>query len=611
MIDLLRQLSEKEILLEEVNGELKLFSKSGTVDNETLDLIRENKERIIAELRKGKNGSAKEIPLIPIQENYPLSSAQNSLWITSQFKGASVAYNVSYKMPIKQKLDVESFKKAMHAVMERHEILRTVFKKNEEGEVRQWILEQNEFELPIQYLDYRNVAQNESIVATFIEEDAAKEFDLEKGPLFRVSLLQLGDEEYVFYYNMHHIISDGWSLEVLGKDAMTFYQAFAKGATPTIEPLRIQYKDYAAWQTHLVSQDTYNDHKTYWLNQLSGELPYIDLPGKNVTSNQKTYNGRLLETMIGAQETTLLKQFVAAEGGSLFMAVLATLKVLLYRYTDQKDIIIGTPIAGRDHEDLENQIGFYLNTLALRNKIDPTGDFIQFYNELKDNMLQAYAHQEYPFYSVVPNLNLKYDQSRSPVFDISVTFHNLSEDKFRANGDIEITDDITDYGFEYVKQDIEFHFQPLDDTINFNVVYNTDRYSKALIVDFMQHYKQLVTSLLQNVNTPIAQVSYLSDEEKHELLHVFNTEKMVASDETLVSLFEKQARKTPDTTAVFFNETSITYKELDTLSNQLAHCFVKEHNIVSNDLIAVKLDRSEQFIITILAIMKAGAAYIP
>jgi bacitracin synthase 3 len=455
------------------------------------------------------------------------------------------------------------------------------------------------------------VIQKEVVAAAYMEEDAAKEFDLEKGPLFRVSLLQLGDEDYVFYYNMHHIISDGWSLEVLGKDAMTFYKAFATGATPNIEPLRIQYKDYAAWQTNLVSQDTYNDHKTYWLNQLSGELPYIDLPGKDVTSNQKTYNGRLLETMIGEQETRLLKQFVAAEGGSLFMAVLATLKVLLYRYTDQKDIIIGTPIAGRDHEDLGNQIGFYLNTLALRNKIDPTGDFTQFYNELKENMLQAYAHQEYPFYSIVPNLNLKYDQSRSPVFDISVTFHNLSEDKYRANEAIDKTEDITDYGFEYVKQDIEFHFQPLEDTINFNVVYNTDRYSKALIADFMKHYKQLVTSLLKNVKTPIAQVSYISEEEKHELLHVFNNEKMVASDETLVSLFEKQAQKTPDTAAVFFNDISITYKELDELSNQLAHCFVKEHNIVSNDLIAVKLDRSEQFIITILAVMKAGAAYIP
>ncbi len=611
MIDLLKQLSEKEILLEEVNGELKLFSKTGTVDSETLELIRENKERIIAQLRKGNASALKEIPLIPIQESYPLSSAQNSLWITSQFEGASVAYNVSYQLPIQQRLDVASFKKAMHAVIDRHEILKTVFRKNEQGEVRQWILDQSEFDFAIQYIDYRTVANNTEAVEKFIQEDATKEFNLEKGPLFRVSLLQLTDSSYVFYYNMHHIISDGWSLEVLGRDAMTFYEAFAKGEVPNIRPLRIQYKDYAAWQTNLVTSDTFSTHKEFWMNQLSGELPFLDLPGKNITSNRKTYNGRLLETMIGEEETSVLKQFVAENGGSLFMVVLAALKVLLYRYTDQKDIIIGTPIAGRDREDLGDQIGFYLNTLALRDIINPTENFISFYNRLKENMLKAYAHQDYPFYSIVPNLKLKYDQSRSPVFDISVTFHNLSEDMHRANGEISKIDETVDYGFEYVKQDIEFHFQPLEDTINFNVVYNTDRYDKQLMVEFMQHYKQLIKSLFKQIDTPLQQVSYISKEERHELLHVFNTEKTVSSEETLVSLFAKQVHKTPESTAVFFNNTSITYKELDEVSNQLAQCFINEHNIKPNDLVAVKLDRSEQFIITILAILKAGAAYIP
>lgn len=611
MIDLLKQLSEKEILLEEVNGELKLFSKTGTVDSETLELIRENKERIIAQLRKGNASASKEIPLIPIQESYPLSSAQNSLWITSQFEGASVAYNVSYQLPIQQRLDVASFKKAMHAVIDRHEILKTVFRKNEQGEVRQWILDQSEFDFAIQYIDYRAVANNTEAVEKFIQEDATKEFNLEKGPLFRVSLLQLTDSSYVFYYNMHHIISDGWSLEVLGRDAMTFYEAFAKGEMPNIRPLRIQYKDYAVWQTNLVTSDTFSTHKEFWMNQLSGELPFLDLPGKNITSNRKTYNGRLLETMIGEEETSVLKQFVAENGGSLFMVVLAALKVLLYRYTDQKDIIIGTPIAGRDHEDFGDQIGFYLNTLALRDIINPTENFMSFYNRLKENMLEAYAHQDYPFYSIVPNLKLKYDQSRSPVFDISVTFHNLSEDMHRANGEISKIDETVDYGFEYVKQDIEFHFQPLEDTINFNVVYNTDRYDKQLMVEFMQHYKQLIKSLFKQTDTPLQQVSYISKEERHELLHVFNTEKIMSSEETLVSLFAKQVSKTPESTAVFFNNTSITYKELDEVSNQLAQCFINEHNIKPNDLVAVKLDRSEQFIITILAILKAGAAYIP
>ncbi|QHI35402.1 Tyrocidine synthase 3 [Kordia antarctica] len=612
MNNLLKQLSEKEILLEEVNGELKLFSKTGIVDPETLALIRENKENIIAELRKGNAAVSKEIPLVPKQQSYPLSSAQNSLWITSQFEGASVAYNVSYQLPIQQPLDVASFKKAMHAVIERHEILKTVFKKNEEGEVRQWILDEDALDFVIQYKDYRDVADNAVAVKKFIEEDSGKEFDLEKGPLFNVCLLQLADSAYVFYYNMHHIISDGWSLEVLGRDAMSFYEAFAKNETPTLSPLRIQYKDFASWQTNQVDTDSYNKHKEFWLNQLSGELPFLDLPGKNITSTQKTYNGRLLETVVAKKETLALKHFVAQNGGSLFMAVLAALKVLLYRYTDQKDIIIGTPISGRDNEDLSDQIGFYLNTLALRDTINPTENFISFYNRLQNNMLKAYDHQDYPFYSIVSNLKMKYDQSRSAVFDVSITFHNLSEDMYDSNAEeTSQKDETIDYGFEYVKHDIEFHFQPLEDTINFNVVYNTDRYDKELMVDFMQHYKQLLTSLFKNVEKPLSQVSYISEKETHELLHDFNSKKNAASEETLVSLFAKQVNLTPNVPAVFFNEVSLTYKELDEVSNQLAHCFIKEHAIKPHDLIAVKLDRSEKFIITILAILKVGAAYIP
>ena len=348
-------------------------------------------------IRSSKNEEFIEIKKVAQQESYAISDAQRRLWVLAQFEGGSVAYNMPGSIRLNQNIHIEYFKRAVESTLERHEILRTVFKEDAAGEIRQWILTKEDLGFKIDYKDLRKEKNKEEKVKNYIGEDSYKPFDLEKGPLLRAALLQLEDEAYVFYYNMHHIISDGWSMEVLSKDVFAYYEAYRENREPGLKELAIQYKDYSVWQLAQVEEESFKTHKAYWLNELRGELPVLDLPSTKQRPRIKTNNGKTLGTYLNKDTSTKLKEYSQDNGGSLFMSLLAAWNVLMYRYTSQRDIIIGTPIAGREHVDLEDQIGFYVNTLALRNEINPEESFDELFSRIKQNTLSAYSHQMYPF----------------------------------------------------------------------------------------------------------------------------------------------------------------------------------------------------------------------
>jgi len=546
------------------------------------------------------------------QDSYPISNAQKRLWILSQVEKGSIAYNIPFSTVLQGAYNITRFAKAIDTVIERHEILRTVFREEDSGEVRQRVLSKETLGFAIDYQDFKSEENPEAMAKAYIASDANTAFDLANGPLLRASLLQLSDDQYVFYYNTHHIISDGWSMNVLSRDVLTCYKAYMEGLAPELPELRIQYKDYATWQLSQIETKEYQDHKTFWTESLKGDLPILELPKKGARPSVNSYEGKGLRTYLSQETTSGLKNLSQDQGGSLFMGLLATWNVLFNKYTTSKDIIIGSPVAGRDHADLENQIGFYVNTVALRNQINTEESFTTFYNEVKQNTMTAFSHQSYPFDCVVEDLDIKREKGANAIFDVMLALQNVG-DKITS---IVVTEEdentILDLGNTVSKFDITLNFQEIGNHLLFDVIYNTSLYEEEMIENLINHYKQLTSNLVQSPNEKIGDIDCLLPSEKQKLLYDFNaTEVAYPRDETLVTLFKEQVSKTPDKIAVVFEDKKLNYSELDSISDTFANFLILDHNVKNEDFVGVKLERSDWILVSILGILKSGGIYVP
>ena len=609
MTDLINELESKNIYISLVGNKLEL-SYDDEIEKEVLERIKANKEQLIKFLHKySGNKGYEEIKLVEELSNYPLSDAQKRLWILSQFDKASLAYNMPMDIVLDGNYNIENFKKAIFSTIDRHEILRTVFREDESGEIRQWVLSKEELGFNVDYHDFREDQGREVNVKKYIKEDAVKPFDLAQGPLIRAGLFQVSNDSYVFYYNMHHIISDGWSMEILSRDVLAYYEAYQEGREASLPTLRIQYKDYTAWQLSQLEEEVSKGHKEYWLNQFSKELSVIDLPASKKRPLIKTNNARRLGMFLSRELSEGFKTFCQDNDGILFMGLIAAFNALFYRYTSQKDLILGTAFAGRDHLDLEDQMGFYVNTLALRNEIQTGDRFIDLFQRVKGTTLEAYKHQQYPFDRLVEELKLKRNLDRSLIFDIMITLHNIGNKKI--NSSREISDEITDFGNAISKFDLEVSVKDVDGSLSFEMVYNTDVYDNQMMVSFMNHFRQLLTEVVKSPETKIDDINFLSKTEIKTLLEDFNATKVAYPKElTVLDLFAKQVAKNPKSPAIIFNELQLTYEELDKKSNQLAN-FLLEKEVSSQELIPISIDRSIEMIIGILGILKTGATYVP
>lgn len=609
--DLLVELRAKDVYLK-INDkqELEISVKQGKIPSEIVEEIKKNKQEIIDYIKNSEVHFTDEIQKIELSDNYPISSSQRSLWIVSQEEQSSIAYNIASSKLLQGLKNKEFLEKAVIAVISRHEILRTVFKNNEEGELRQYILDVNELNFKIDSIDYRKKADAKNAISAYILNDSNKAFDLEKGPLLRVAILQTNEEEFCFYYILHHIISDDWSNDILEKEVLAFYNSYINESDVNLPILHTQYKDYANWEKLLLTSGKMEGHREFWTKKLAGELPRLNLPTNKQRPKVKTYNGYQFQTYIGFKEVNELKEIAQKSGGSLFMSILTVLKILIFKYTNESDIIIGFPIANRDDFDLQNQIGYYIKPLALRNQVSPEDSFNVFFNKLKENTLSSFIYKDYPFAFLIEDLKLNFDPGRAPIFDISVTFHNSkSDNNFDKDNDLAT---IIDQGESKTKQDIEFHFQEVRGDLSFLLNFNRDVYESEMIIQFMEHFKVILSELIKFPDLPIKSIDYLSEEEKNNVINNFNdTEVNYPKDKTLVDLFEEQVKTSPNTTAIVFENKKITYKELDLLSNVLAFNLQTNYGIQVGDLVGVQLERSEWSVISFLSILKAGAVYVP
>jgi amino acid adenylation domain-containing protein len=556
----------------------------------------------LAEIIRQKDSSTL-IRITPIHkaEYYALSHSQRRLWILDQMEGGFVAYNMPSAYRINGGLDIPAFQKAVHSLVMRHESLRTVFVIID-GEPKQLIRDSINNVLEI-------ITESDPVaVHKEVNKEAATPFDLSEGPLFRVKLLRIAENEHILILNMHHIISDAWSSDVLTKDLLMLYQAYAAGHEPSLPELKIQYKDYAAWQNALLASDQVKDSITYWKSKLSGELPVLQLPTDLPRPPVQTYKGKTFRLTLNEEITNNLKAFAKSRNASLFMILMAMLKVLLHRYTNQEDIIIGSPVSGRIHPDLEHQIGFYVNTLALRDEVKPEDSFVSVLEKVKQTTLDAYQHQIYPFDRLPDDLKLSRDLSRAPIFDVMLVLANQASPLPQPKG-LNISEYEIDASVS--KFDLSFEVAEKQTHLDIGINYNTDLFKEDTIRRMASHIEALSTSLIQEPNQPVSSLNMLSNDERQAVLFHFNNHRHpFPQDKTLSELFEEQVRKTPNHIALIYNDVSMTYSELDQAAESMA-MRLREHHIRPQLLIGMMCERNEKAIIALLGILKAGCVYLP
>ncbi|MFC4634989.1 amino acid adenylation domain-containing protein [Dokdonia ponticola] len=553
------------------------------------------------------------IPKVPVQEDYVLTSSQHRLWILSQFEGGNRAYNIPGSFELEGTLDVANLKEAFHMVIARHEVLRTFFKRNDEGEVRQYVVDALAVEFDIDCYDYSDVEDQEEALEKRVINSYKYQFDLSEAPLMRVTLVRLSEDRHVLLFNMHHIISDGWSMEILSKEFMTIYDHLVQGKEIQLPELTVQYKDYATWMRSEAQTNSLKISEEYWLNTFSGDIPVLQLPTNKMRPKIKTYVGDSFTYDFSKDTSANLRMFSEKQSTSLFMVLIAGVNGILSRYTNTTNIIVGTPMAGREHSELENQVGLYLNTLAVRTIFEKEATFEELVSVQKETLLNAYSHQGYPLDQLVEKLGLGRDTSRSALFDVLVVFQNQQDIFDDDHLDVEGLSIRPYEGYQRkVSQfDLSFIFSEKKGQLSLQIEYNTDIYEVDFVERLCYHFTNFLLEGIETPSQPVASVNYLGSSEESQLLYDFNDTAVAYPETTVVDLFVAQVTKTPEATALVFGDQRFTYKDLDEQSNALAHYLLVHYDLAVEDLVGVKLERTEWLLITLLAVLKAGCAYVP
>ena len=617
MTDLFIKLKRLKIDIDLVDGRLDISAPKGVMTKEILDEIKSNKQQVIEFITayKGKKKNHHRIPKAEPAPFYELSFAQKRMWILSQFEEARAAYNMSEVYVLKGALDREVLENCFKALIERHEVLRTAFKEDAHDEVRQYIIPSGFVDFKLDNVDLSAADDQQAKIKELVQRETTRPFDLSSGRLVRALVIKIKPEEYAIVYVMHHIISDSWSMGVLFKELFILYNAAVKKQAPALQDLEIHYKDYAAWQQAQLSGDELNRHKAYWTEKFKSGISTLNLPADKPRPSVKTYNGAIHRQALTEQLSLAFKEMSRHNDSTLFMNLLSVVNVFLFRYTGQTDLIVGSPIAGRDHVDLEEQIGLYVNTLALRTTFDADDSYKQVLSKVRQTTLDAYEHQVYPFDELVEELSLQRDPSRNVLFDTMVVLQNAVTTT-GATETIRLGElDISGYdGREYQisKFDLTFNFIEGKDRLHLHLEYNTDLFETATIQAMSDHLTRLMQAIVDAPDRKISELDILSTKEKEELLDVFNaTAAAYPEASTITELFEQQVDKTPHRTALIHKSKSYTYREVNEQANKIASWLRKNYDTRPDELIAIKLDKSERLLFSVLGVLKSGAAYVP
>jgi amino acid adenylation domain-containing protein len=544
---------------------------------------------------------------VPREGEIPLSFAQQRLWFIDQLEGTSGIYNIPLALRLIGKLDKIALERAIQEVVQRHEVLRTTFERVNGSPVQ--VIDPT-WTGNLSLVNLEGLAEEEQAaeVIRLGKEEALRSFDLVKGPLLRVTLLQLGEQSHVLLLTMHHIVSDGWSIGIFLRELSSLYTAFSQGDASPLPNLPIQYTDFADWQRQWLSGEVLESQLNYWKQQLQGIPPLLELPTDRPRPPLQTFQGISESFELSAELTQKLKTLSQKAEATLFMSLLGAFIVLLHRYSGQEDIIVGSPIANRNRVETESLIGFFVNSLVLRANLAGEPTFQELLKQIRQVALDAYGHQDVPFEKVVEALQPERSLSHSPLFQVMFVLQNVPKEKLELP-------DLTLIPLEIesavAKFDLTLLMEETEQGLKGVWQYNTDLFDGATICRMSGHFQSLLEGIVANPQQRVSELSLLTEAERYQLLVEWNdTQAEFPQDKCIHELFEEQVEKTPDAVAVVFEDQQLTYKELNGRANQLAH-YLKMLDVGPDVLVGICVERSPEMIVGLLGILKAGGAYVP
>ena len=528
---------------------------------------------------------------------YKLSSAQTRMYYSSKISGNnSVLYNIPGAIIVDGVLDIDKLEKCFNKIIERHESLRTYFV-IEENTVVQKIDENVQFNL--ETLDNADFNNFDEIFRSFI-----RPFDLEKAPLFRVKFIKFTNNKSAILLDMHHIVSDGKSISILINEICQLYN----NLDANLPNLEFTYKDFTSLLDDKVFKENYNEAEKYWLKQFEGEIPVLNMPTMNVRPATQSFEGMRVYKKLDNSTFDTINDLSKRLHVTPYMILLSAYYILLSKYTGQDDIIIGSPSVGRDLEASQSIIGMFVNTFPLRNKVDNSLSVLEFLESLKNNLVDDFKYQFYPFNDLVDKLNIKRDASRNPLFDVMFIYQNNGYENINIDG-IKATYKIPDT--KTSKFDLSLEAVPINETINLTFEFSTKLFNKEFIENLSENFVNILNVITNNINIKIADIDMLSEDVKQKILYGFNDTQKDYPNKTFSTLFEEQVEKTPNNIALVFGDKSLTFRELNEKANSLAYYLRNTQHVEKESLVGVMVNRSLEMIIAILAVMKSGGAYIP
>ncbi|MGG3439388.1 plipastatin non-ribosomal peptide synthetase PpsC [Bacillus subtilis] len=553
-------------------------------------------EGLATVIREGTDSPYEAIKPAEKQETYPVSSAQKRIYVLQQLEDGGTGYNMPAVLELEGKLDPERMDRAFKELIKRHESLRTSFEQDAGGDPVQRIHDEVPFTLQTTVLGART---EEEAAAAFI-----KPFDLSQASLFRAQIVKVSDERHLLLVDMHHIISDGVSVNILIREFGELYN------NRKLPALRIQYKDYAVWQEGFKTGDAYKTQGAYWLKQLEGELPVLDLPSDHARPPVRSFAGDKVSFTLDQEVASGLHKLARENGSTLYMVLLAAYTAFLSRLSGQEDIIVGSPIAGRPHKDLEPILGMFVNTLALRTRPEGGKPFVQYLQEVRETALEAFEHQDYPFEELVDKLELTRDMSRNPLFDVMFVLQNMDQESLEL--DELCLKPAANNGHQTSKFDLTLYAQEQPHgLLTFQMEFSTDLYKKKTIEKWLQYFINMLLSIIKDNKAALGTINILNEDETHYLIHELNRTKIdYPRNETISRLFEMQAEQTPNAVAIVSDTQVFTYEDLNSWANQIASV-LQIKGVGPDSVVALLTGRTPELIAGMLGILKAGGAYLP
>ncbi|HYH78313.1 MAG TPA: amino acid adenylation domain-containing protein, partial [Longimicrobium sp.] len=548
-------------------------------------------------------------PVVPTERTgaLPLSFAQERLWFLDRLEPGSTTYNLPAAWRLGGALDEAALERALGEIVRRHEALRTVFAEVD-GSPVQIVALFGAFALPVEDLSGLSEADREAAVRRRAGEEARRAFDLSAGPLFRAALLRLGAEEHVLLLSMHHVVSDGWSMGVFFRELSALYAAYLAGRESPLPELPVQYADYAVWQHEQLAGEVLDRQLSYWREQLSGAPALLELPTNHPRPPVRTYRGAHERIELPGEPLERLRALGRSEGATLYMVLLGAFQVLLSKYGGSEDIVVGSPIAGRTRKEIEELIGFFVNTVVLRTDLSGDPSFRETLRRVREVTLGAYAHQEVPFEKLVAELQPERSLSHSPLFQVMFVLQNAGGGGGGLPGLAvsEVAADLASARF-----DLTLELAATPQGLRGGLNYSTDLFERGTVERMLGHLARVLEQVAADADVRLSRLELLGEPERALVLEEWNrTAAEYPADRCIHELFEVQAARTPDATAISFAGAALTYATLDHAANRLAN-HLRRRGVRPETRVGICLERGPELVVAILAVLKAGGAYVP